>query len=322
MLGPKPGTACLDDVERPGQRPYGDLQTATERGRFHLLLGKVRRTSSVSPHLRLAGRCSGRSRSVMDARFGDAPLVVVGEDGVMATRLWSVVFDAADPLTLGRWWSTALGWPVTFEAADEVEVSSGIDGVPSLVFGTAADTKVGKNRVHLDLASDSPEAMTATVQRLLAAGASTVEIGQSGVPWVVLADPEGNELCVLEPRDRYRGIGALAAIVVDAADPAGLADFWEQAAGWSIGSRSDDGVSLYRPGGHPPDLDLVRVPGPKAVKNRVHLDVAPWPDDDRDTEAARLVGLGATMIDVGQGEVTWRVLADPEGNELCVLRPR
>ncbi len=258
----------------------------------------------------------------MDARFGDAPLVVVGEDGVMATRLWSVVFDAADPLTLGRWWSTALGWPVTFEAADEVEVSSGIDGVPSLVFGTAADTKVGKNRVHLDLASDSPEAMTATVQRLLAAGASTVEIGQSGVPWVVLADPEGNELCVLEPRDRYRGIGALAAIVVDAADPAGLADFWEQAAGWSIGSRSDDGVSLYRPGGHPPDLDLVRVPGPKAVKNRVHLDVAPWPDDDRDTEAARLVGLGATMIDVGQGEVTWRVLADPEGNELCVLRPR
>ena len=82
-------------------------------------------------------------------------------------------------------------------------------------------------------------------------------------------------------------------------------------------------MSLYRPGGQPPDLDLVRVPDRRKVKNRVHLDVAPWSDDDRDAEAARLVGLGARMIDVGQGpEVTWRVLADPEGDEFCVLRPR
>ena len=78
---------------------------------------------------------------------------------------------------------------MTFEAVDEVEVSSGIDGVPSLVFCTVTDTKAGKNRVHLDLASDSAEAMTAMVERLLAAGASTVEIGQAGVPGVVLADP-------------------------------------------------------------------------------------------------------------------------------------
>ena len=143
----------------------------------------------------------------------------------MATRLWSVVFDAADPGSLGRWWSTALGWPLRFEAADEVELSSGIDGVPSLVFGPMADTKVGKNRVHLDLASDSPSAMITTVERLLAAGASTVEIRKAGVPWVVLADPEGNEFCVLEPRDRYQGTGPLAAIVIDAADPAELAGF-------------------------------------------------------------------------------------------------
>ena len=127
----------------------------------------------------------------------------------------------------------------------------------------------------------------------------------------------------MSTRDRYRGTGPLAAIVLDTTDPAGLADFWEQAVGWSVGSRSVDGVSLYRSGGLPPDLDLVRVPDPKTVRNRVHLDVAPWPDDDRDVKAARLVGLGARMIDVGQGpEVTWRVLADPEGGEFCVLRPR
>ena len=126
------------------------------------------------------------------------PAVVVGQDGVMATRLWSVVFDAADSGSLGRWWSRTLAWPVTFEAVEEVEVSSGIDGVASLVFCTVTDTKAGKNRVHLDLASDSPEAMTPMVERLLAAGASAVEIGQAGVPWVVLVDPEGNEFCVLE----------------------------------------------------------------------------------------------------------------------------
>ena len=67
----------------------------------------------------------------------------------------------------------------------------------------------------------------------------------------------------------------MAAIVLDTTDPAGLADFWEQAAGWSVGSRSADGVSLYRTGGQPPDLDLVRVPDRRKVKNRVHLDVAP-----------------------------------------------
>jgi hypothetical protein len=119
------------------------------------------------------------------------------------------------------------------------------------------------------------------------------------------------------------GTGSLAAIVVDATNPAALADFWAEAAGWPVGYTSDAGVSLHRPRERPPDIDFVRVAAAKTGKNRVHLDVAPRLTDSRDAEVNRLLGLGARHMDVGQGpEVTWVVLADPEGNEFCVLRPR
>jgi hypothetical protein len=119
------------------------------------------------------------------------------------------------------------------------------------------------------------------------------------------------------------GVGPLAAVVVDAADPAALADFWAAAAGWPIGYRSNDVVSLHRPEGRPPDIDFVRVAEAKTGKNRVHLDVAPQLEDNRDAEVHRLLSLGAQHADVGQGpEVSWVVLADLEGNEFCVLHPR
>jgi hypothetical protein len=213
---------------------------------------------------------------------------------------------------------------VTKEVPQEVTVEAAAEGQPfSCVFVPVPELKTGKNRVHLDLASASLAEQAATVERLLGRGARRVDIGQQNVPWVVLADPEGNEFCVLDPRERYMGVSALAAVVVDAADPAVLADFWVAAAGWPIGYRDDNGVSLHRPGGQPPDLDLVRVAETKTVKNRLHLDVAPRLEDSRDAEVNRLIALGARRTDVGQGpEVTWVVLADPEGNEFCVLRPR
>jgi predicted enzyme related to lactoylglutathione lyase len=241
----------------------------------------------------------------------------------MATRLWSVVFDAADPHALGHWWSNALGWPVGDDEPDEVNIGSAIAGVPTLVFVPVDDPKVVKNRVHVDLSSTSAADQAATVERLLAAGATRADVGQRDVPWVVLHDPEGNEFCVLEPRESYRDAPGLAAIVVDVDDPMALAEFWTAASGWQPTVRERDHVALRRPGGAPPDLDLLRVGEPKIAKNRVHLDVAPWTSDDRDAEVARLEALGGKEIDVGQGpDVTWRVLADPEGNEFCVLRPR
>ena len=249
----------------------------------------------------------------------------------MPTRLWSVVIDtAADPAPIARWWAEALSWPITFEDPGEYAVEPSTDndpttGVPSLTFCPVPEPKTVKNRVHLDLASQSLDDQRAIVERLIALGARPVDIGQRDVPWTVLADLEGNEFCVLDPRDRYTGVGPLAAIVVDALDPLALARFWEHASGWTIGYESEDAVSLHAPHGRPPDVDFVRVADAKTVKDRVHLDVAPFAEDDRDAEAQRLIDLGATPVDIGQHddpETTWVVLADPEGNEFCVLRPR
>jgi predicted enzyme related to lactoylglutathione lyase len=112
-------------------------------------------------------------------------------------------------------------------------------------------------------------------------------------------------------------------VCIDSADPPALATFWEHALGWHRVDEDEESVALRAPestgGGEAmPDLLLLRVDDPRTVKNRVHLDFRP---DDQAREVARLIELGARRVDIGQGdEVTWVVLADPEGNEFCVLR--
>jgi hypothetical protein len=244
----------------------------------------------------------------------------------MGTRLYLVVIDCADPAALGRWWSEALGWPVAFEAHDEVVVEPSDDDAChdlGLVFGEVPEPKRHKNRVHLDLASRSVTNQTEIVDRLLAMGATHADVGQEDVDWVVLSDPAGNELCVLGPSDRFDEPGVLEAVVLDAANPGRLARFWAEAAGWHIEYESHMVASLRHPSGRPPALDLVAVGEPKQGKNRVHLDVAPDAGGDQDAEVNRLLRAGARPVDVGQGDdVTWVVLADPEDNEFCVLTPR
>jgi predicted enzyme related to lactoylglutathione lyase len=245
----------------------------------------------------------------------------------MPTRLVHLVIDAADPAGLARFWSAALGWVVTYEDSDEVVIEPPDDdpaqgGQLPLVFVPVDDPKTSKNRVHLDLASTSPDHQATEVARLQELGARPVDIGQRDVPWVVLADPEGNEFCQLDARPMYAGIAPVVAVILDARDPSALAPFWAAATGWSVVGSGDDNASLRRPDGTGPYLELLRIADPKTAKLRVHLDVAPYPDDDHATEVARLVELGARHIDIGQGDVRWDVLADPEGNELCVLTPR
>ena len=150
-----------------------------------------------------------------------------------------------------------------------------------------------------------------------------MDIGQGEVPWVVMADPEGNEFCVLEPRDVYRDTGPVAAILTDCADPAALARFWAGAAGWPVARTEDELVGLRSPAGMGPYLEFLRVADGKTVKNRIHPDVAPYRGEDPAAEVARLRAAGAALADVGQGDdASWTVLADPEGNEFCVLSPR
>lgn len=112
-------------------------------------------------------------------------------------------------------------------------------------------------------------------------------------------------------------------ISIDSTSPAETAQFWAEVLGWVIVEDDDDEIALQPPAGSPeagvvPDILFLRVPEDKAAKNRLHLDLRP---DNQAAEVARLEALGATRVDIGQGgDVTWVVMADPEGNEFCVLR--
>ncbi|MGH3327181.1 MAG: VOC family protein [Streptomycetales bacterium] len=119
-------------------------------------------------------------------------------------------------------------------------------------------------------------------------------------------------------------------LAIDCADPHGLAQFWCSVLGYEV-QDEDDGIIAIgpptvpegknRPGPLPPTLTFVRVPEGKTIKNRLHLDINPT-DREQDEEVHRLLDLGARHADIGQGDESWVVLADPEGNEFCVLAGR
>jgi predicted enzyme related to lactoylglutathione lyase len=108
-------------------------------------------------------------------------------------------------------------------------------------------------------------------------------------------------------------------MIIDARDPAALGRWWQEALGWVVVNDDPDEFEIRPDASRPPGLLFVRVPEAKTVKNRLHMDFRP---DDRDEEVQRMLALGAVQADVGQGEQSWVVLADPEGNEFCILQSR
>ncbi len=108
-----------------------------------------------------------------------------------------VVVDAQDAVALGRWWLGALGWIVVNDDPEEFEIRPASDQIPGLIFTPVGEAKQTKNRLHLDF---RPDDQAAEVERLIALGARRVDVGQPDASWVVLADPEGNEFCVLSSR--------------------------------------------------------------------------------------------------------------------------
>ncbi len=107
------------------------------------------------------------------------------------------VIDARDPIALGRWWGEALGWVVVNDAPDEFEIRASPDRLPGLLFVPVPEPKTIKNRLHLDF---RPDDQAAEIERLLRLGATPADVGQGEQSWMVLADPEGNEFCVLASR--------------------------------------------------------------------------------------------------------------------------
>ena len=142
-------------------------------------------------------------------------LDLMDQEQMVALRWYSTVVDCLDVSAQANWWATALGWKKAYEADDEVvlvpqpatlELLQSLPWEqvpPGLVFVPVPEGKSGKNRLHLDLAPHTSNDRDAEIARLIAAGATPVNIGQEdSATWLVLADPEGNEFCVLSARDR------------------------------------------------------------------------------------------------------------------------
>lgn len=250
----------------------------------------------------------------------------------MTLRIESFTFDAHDPMALATWWSEALSWVICFESPDGIEVNlcerldpDGTHPFPELSFIGDGDPDGSQERIHLDLNSFSTGDQQATVERLLSIGATRADVGQApDAPFIVLADPEGNHFCVLDPRPEYAHLGAVASYTLAAHDASALRDLWATATGWSVTHDDPDHVVLTPPDGGPPLEIITRPTMPHDDrKDRIHLDVAPGDDDDQSEAVEQLIALGARRIEIGQtGDESWVVLADPEGNELCVLSPR
>ena len=240
----------------------------------------------------------------------------------MTSHLHALCFDANDPTRLARFWSGVLGW----EMADDPD--AGIVLLPSddtgfrIRFLPTQDRKAGPNQMHFDLTSTSLEDQQQTVARSLGLGARHIDIGQRPEEGhVVLADPEGNEFCVIEPGNNVLAdCGFIGAVNCDGSQEVGY--FWSEALGWPLVWDQDQETAIQSPGGGTKVAWGGPPVAPKTGKNRLHFDLAPPAHGDQQAEVARLVALGAKRIGVDQGVGVRVVMADPDGNEFCVLTPR
>ena len=237
----------------------------------------------------------------------------------MASRLVSLCFDANNPIGLARFWAEALHWDID-ETDDEIGLVP-TDGTRfGILFEPVPEQKVGANRLHLDLTSTSIEDQQESVARLVELGARHIDIGQRpDEGHVVLADPEGNELCIIEPGNSFlAGCGRFGSITCDGTRAVGY--FWSEALGWPLVWDQDEETAIRAPDGTGPLITWGGPPlAPKIGKNRLHLDIAPPDHVDQQAEVDRLVSLGATRVDIGQSDVGWVAMTDPDDNEFRVL---
>jgi len=235
----------------------------------------------------------------------------------MAVQLQALCFDSREPARLADFWAGFLGW-------DRDDSRGDLDLVPNddtgfrLRFLASEEPKTTANRIHFDLTSTSLEDQQETVARALSLGARHIDVGQRPEEGhVVLADPAGNEFCVIEPGNGFLSdCGFIGALSCDGSQQVGY--FWSAALGWPLVWDQDQETAIRAPYGGPQVTWGGPPVAPKPGKNRLHLDLVPGDGSDRQTEVARLLGLGASLADIGQGDVPWTVLVDPDGNEFCV----
>lgn len=228
----------------------------------------------------------------------------------MPSRLLAVTFDAHDPTRVAAFWAGLLGREAVPEAGGALV--PGDDTQVGLRFVASDSVQTGPRLLHLHLTSTSTEDQQRTVDRALALGAGHLDVGQDpDDDFVVLADPEGNEMCVIGPRNGFlAGTGFLGEVTCDGTREVGL--FWSAALGWPLVWDQDEETAVQSPAGGTKVSWGGPPVEPRHARNRQRLDlVAP----DVGSEAERLVALGATRL---RGVDDGVELADPDGNEFTV----
>jgi len=231
----------------------------------------------------------------------------------MSLRLLAVTFDAHEPARVAQFWGGLLDREVVEDAGGAL--LPGHDTQLGLQFVASLSEKAGPNRMHLHLTSASPGDQQQTVATALRLGARHLDVGQRPEEGhIVLADPEGNEFCVIEAGNAYlAGCGFLGEVACDGTREVGL--FWSEALGWPLVWDQDQETAIQSPHGGtkvawggPPVAPLVQ-------RSRQRFDLV-LAGGDPEGEVERLVRLGATRLDGAVAGST--VLADPDGNEFCV----
>ena len=239
----------------------------------------------------------------------------------MTARLRALCIDANDPLGLGRFWADLLGRELVDAAAHGSMVLPSDATSFRIRFAATDGPKLGPNQIHLHLTSTSLADQQSTVARAIQLGARHLDVGQlPDEGHVVLADPEGNELCVIEPGNSFlAGCGFLGELACDGSQEVG--HFWSRALGWPLVWDQDQETAIQSPKGGTKIAWGGPPVRPKTRKNRMHFDVTPAGDSDAWAEVDRLVGLGATRVDSGQTAGGWVTMLDPDGNEFRVTHP-
>lgn len=225
----------------------------------------------------------------------------------MTARLVAVTFDVTDPARVGSFWARLLDRDVIAEP-DGVLLPA-VGGQVGLRFAATSTPKTGRNRLHLHVTSTSRDDRQRVVDTALTLGAEHFDAGQlPEEEHVVLADPGGDEFCVIEPGNRFlAGCGRLGEVACDGSRTVGL--FWQRALGWPLVWDRDDETAIQSPGGGTKISWGGGTPtAPARTRQRFDLVAT-----DPSREAERLVALGAAVVGERGGRVG---LTDPDGHEL------
>ncbi len=238
----------------------------------------------------------------------------------MTVQLVTLVLDAVAPHRQAAFWAEALGWRGRDAGHGHVELVPTDATSFTLLLRPVADAKAGRNRIHLDLTTSSADDQRVLVEMLLASGATHVDVGQGPADeHVVLADPDGNELCIIEPHNRFlAGCPRLGAVNCDGTHALGR--FWSAALGWPLVWDEGEETAIQAPGGTGPKITWSGPPlMPVVDRERHHLHVAAGSGTTTAEAIAGLEALGAVRAGAVHGCRGATELADVDGNAFCLV---